>query len=98
MDRSLADGPSGRFKKAQMPPRLSASTISAPPCNSPPEVHRCGAQASAPVTSEADADVSATPQAVLNGIWLSRLSGSGLALITPRRYKSRSLALGPGLR
>src|SRR5437867_4425839 len=53
--------PSGRLRKAQMPPMVSARLMRAPPCNTPPVVQRVGSQASLARTSSAPAETSSTP-------------------------------------
>src|ERR1700737_2181150 len=60
--------PPGRLRKAQKPPRLSASPMRAPPCSTPPLVQRLGSQATDAVTWSDAAVTSSTPRTAANGI------------------------------
>src|SRR5262249_32987986 len=60
--------PSGRLRNAQIAPRLSASPMRAPPCRTPPAVHRSGAQSRRPRTSSFPAAETSTPSPAAKGI------------------------------
>ena len=68
--------PSGRFKKAQIAPSVSANAMTTPPWRTPAVVHSSGRQASAPVTSPAAAAVSSMPSSALNGTIARMAAGS----------------------
>jgi hypothetical protein len=60
--------PAGRLRNAQMPPMLSASAITAPPCSIPPVVHSSADQARLPRTSAGSALASSIPSRLADGI------------------------------
>ena len=95
--------PGGRFRKAQIPPRLSASAISTPPCKIPPVVQRSGAQGIRPRISSGAAASSTTPSPAANGIMSTSLSSSArpaLAACPPAAgsgtFPPEESALAPG--
>src|SRR6266545_3040445 len=72
--------PSGRFRNAQIAPRVSANAISAPPCNVPTAVQRSSAHAILPRTSDGSAEASSIPSLEANGIFRMKSTKSkGLA-------------------
>ena len=68
--------PSGSPRKVTSAPAVSASDISTPPCMTPPEVHRCGAQSSRMTTRLASASSRTRPRCPANGINAMRASRS----------------------
>src|SRR3954447_685676 len=79
--------PSGKFRKAQSAPRLSAKAISAPPWSTAPAVQSSGRQFMVPRTSSFSAACTRTPSSSANGISAtsSRIGNS--------RYAGKLLAL-----
>src|SRR5262245_44564480 len=82
------EAPGGRFATAAVPPRLSASAISAPPCSVLFRLVSCGVTGSSAVTRARETWVIFMPMKVANGGcsfgFISKLRAAGLSSMASR--------------